>query len=43
MEKDNKELVSKLIVVAIPIMLQNLVQSGLGFLDTLMIGQLGEA
>ena len=43
MKKENKELVSKLIVVAIPIMLQNLVQSGLGFLDTLMIGQLGEA
>ena len=43
MEKDNIDLVSKLIVVAIPIMLQNLVQSGLGFLDTLMIGQLGEA
>ena len=36
MKKENKELVSKLIVVAIPIMLQNLVQSGLGFLDTLM-------
>ena len=43
MKKENKELVSKLIVVAIPIMLQNLVQSGLGFLDTLMRGQLGEA
>ena len=43
MKKDNKELISKLFLVAFPIMLQSLVQSGLGFLDTLMIGQLGEA
>ena len=43
MKKKNRELISKLSIVAIPIMLQNLVQSGLGFLDTLMIGQLGEA
>ena len=42
MKKENREFLSKLTLIAIPIMLQNLVQSGLGFLDTLMIGQLGE-
>ena len=42
LKKDNKELLIKLSAVSIPIMLQSLVQSGLGFLDTLMIGQLGE-
>ena len=42
LNKDNKELLIKLSAVSIPIMLQSLVQSGLGFLDTLMIGQLGE-
>ena len=43
MKKENREFLSKLTIIAIPIMLQNLVQSGLGFLDTLMIGELGEA
>lgn len=42
MDRDTRELIKRLSVVAIPIMLQSLVQSGLGFLDTLMIGQLGE-
>ncbi len=43
MTRENKEFISKLYIVVIPIMLQSLVQSALGFLDTLMIGQLGEA
>ena len=43
MRRENKEFISKLYIVVIPIMLQSLVQSALGFLDTLMIGQLGEA
>ena len=43
MTRENKEFISKLNIVVIPIMLQNLVQSALGFLDTLMIGQLGKA
>ena len=42
MKKESREFFYKISIVSIPIMLQNLVQSGLGFLDTLMIGQLGE-
>ncbi|MBQ0072022.1 MAG: MATE family efflux transporter [Spirochaetales bacterium] len=43
MRKDTKDMLKLLSAIAIPIMLQNLVQSSLGFLDTLMIGQLGQA
>ena len=42
MLKEEKVLLQRLAIVAIPVMIQNLVQSGVGFLDTLMIGQLGE-
>ncbi len=37
-----KELLGKLSTVALPIMLQNLLTTSLSFLDTLMIGQLGQ-
>lgn len=42
MDQDNKTMISKLMVIALPIMLQNLISSSLSFIDTLMIGQLGQ-
>ena len=42
MKEDLKELAGRLSLVAIPIMIQNLLTSSLSFLDTLMIGQLGQ-
>lgn len=40
--KDEKEMMKKLLVLALPIMLQNLISTSLTFADTLMIGQLGQ-
>ena len=42
MENDNREMMKKLLVIALPIMLQNLISTSLTFADTLMIGQLGQ-
>lgn len=42
MNQDTKILGKKLFSIALPIMLQNLLSSSLSFLDTLMIGQLGQ-
>lgn len=38
----DRGLIGRLSLVALPIMLQNLLTSSLSFLDTLMIGQLGQ-
>lgn len=43
MNEDTKDMLKTLSAIALPIMLQSLVQSSLGFLDTLMIGQLGQS
>lgn len=42
MKNDTKEMMRKLMVIALPIMLQNLISTSLTFVDTLMIGQLGQ-
>ncbi len=42
MQNDTKTLGQRLFSIALPIMLQNLLSSSLSFLDTLMIGQLGQ-
>lgn len=42
MQDDTKQLGKMLFSIALPIMLQNLLSSSLSFLDTLMIGQLGQ-
>ena len=42
MNQDNRQMVSRLMIIALPIMLQNLISSSLSFVDTLMIGQLGQ-
>lgn len=41
-QNDFKLMTRKLLVIALPIMLQNLISSSLSFVDTLMIGQLGQ-
>lgn len=40
--KDFAAMSKKLFIIALPIMLQNLISSSLSFVDTLMIGQLGQ-
>lgn len=42
MQNDTKIMGRKLFSIALPIMLQNLLSTSLSFLDTLMIGQLGQ-
>lgn len=41
-QEDTKIMGKKLLSIALPIMLQNLLSTSLSFLDTLMIGQLGQ-
>lgn len=38
----NRDFFSKLIIIALPIIIQNLISSSLNFLDIFMTGQLGE-
>ncbi|MBQ2259175.1 MAG: MATE family efflux transporter, partial [Spirochaetales bacterium] len=42
MQKDFTVMSKKLLIIALPIMLQNLISSSLSFVDTLMIGQIGQ-
>ena len=41
MKTENKTFLNNLISIAVPISLQNLIQSCLGMIDQIMIGQLG--
>lgn len=41
-DSENREMLSRLFQIALPIMAQNLLSSSLSFVDTLMIGQLGQ-
>lgn len=42
-EESKKEFFSKLMILSLPIMLQNLLMSSVSFVDTMMIGMVGEA
>lgn len=41
-ESESREFYHSLIVIGIPVVIQNLLTSSLNLIDTLMVGQLGE-